>query len=284
MANKNTAWAWKNKDESKAKAIAHNKEMIEKYESASKYAAMNSIIYKEDFSYSSETPGIIPRIRLIKTDTIRCIDVARYAIPKKERSVRGLLETDKAKICILNFASFKNPGGMFLNGSMAQEEALCHASNLYNILSDDVIFDNFYAENRKSLNKALYHNRAVYTPGLLVFIPKDHGTHQDSVDVLTCAAPNYSAAHRYQNISQEECNKVMASRIKYILDIMEANKVDIPILGAFGCGVFGNDPKFVAEEFQRCLKSFDYNFSYVSFAVPGGINFKYFEDVLTNGE
>lgn len=38
--------------------------------------------------------------------------------------------TDRSKTAILNYASYKHPGG----GSSAQEEALCHESNLYPIL------------------------------------------------------------------------------------------------------------------------------------------------------
>ena len=37
--------------------------------------------------------------------------------------------TDRSKT-----ASYKHPGGYFLGGSSAQEEALCHESNLYPIL------------------------------------------------------------------------------------------------------------------------------------------------------
>lgn len=32
------------------------------------------------------------------------------------------------KMAVLNFASYKNPGGMYLKGSKAQEECLMHAS------------------------------------------------------------------------------------------------------------------------------------------------------------
>lgn len=273
---------WNKKQENAKIAKAHAEEMAKKYDANIEMSILNSKIYLEDFTkdYSQDTPpGNIPIIRLIKTDTISCIKVANKYITKE---IKGY---NPPKICLLNFASFKNPGGRFIDGSMAQEEAICHATNLYNILSDKRITDKFYTPNLKSLNKALYKNRAIYTPNVVTLVPNNAGGKSVvTVDVLTCAAPNYNAAHKYQNISREECNEVIDSRIKYILDILDDNKVDIAILGAFGCGVFGNDPKFVAETFQKYIKSFDYHMKWCLFAVPGGPNFEAFKDVLTNGE
>lgn len=274
---------WNQKQENAKIARAHTEDMWKKYNANIELSIQNSKIYLEDFTkdYSQDTPpGNIPAIRLIKTDTIDCIKVARSHITTK------VIESKNPKICILNFASFKNPGGRFIDGSMAQEEAICHKTDLYNILSDKRITDKFYTPNLKSLNKALYKNRAIYTPNVIVELDTSVKDVKQTVtvDVLTCAAPNYNAANKYQNIQRDECNEVMDSRIKYILDIMDENKVDIAILGAFGCGVFGNDPKFVAESFQKHIKSFDYNMVWCLFAIPGGPNFNAFKEILTNGQ
>lgn len=133
---------WSKKQENAKIAKAHTEEMAKKYDTNIEMGILNSKIYLEDFTkdYSQDTPpGNIPAIRLIKTDTISCIKVANKHIITKE--IKGY---NPPKICLLNFASFKNPGGRFIDGSMAQEEAICHATNLYNILSDKRITDKFY--------------------------------------------------------------------------------------------------------------------------------------------
>ena len=102
---------------------------------------------------------------------------------KDQDSVFGL--TDRSKTAILNYASYKHPGGYFLGGSSAQEEVLCHESNLYPILL--AFDDTYYAWNRQRLNRALYLDRAIY-----VVFEKDN-----SRKLATCASPNYRTAHKF---------------------------------------------------------------------------------------
>lgn len=148
---------------------------------------------------------------------------------------------DGSNVCILNYASYKYPGGMFLEGSMAQEECLCHASDLFPIL---VAFnDTYYDWNRGRLNRALYLNRAIYTPNVIFQDLK----RTKLASVLTCAAPNYRAAKRYNNVTKEENREVMRSRVEFMYNICAENNVDTLIAGAWGCGVFGQDPKTVCE-------------------------------------
>jgi len=182
------------------------------------------------------------------------------------------------KLAALNFASFKKPGGMFLNGSNAQEEALCHTSNLYNILL--AFAPTYYNQNKKMLNKSLYVDRAIYTPDVIF---EDYAGVIYRADVITCAAPNKKSAQKYYRVSDDDVNNALVSRINHVLYTAYSEKVDTLILGAFGCGVFGNDPYEVATIFKYFLKTKYANcFEKVVFAIPGGKNFEAFIDIFNN--
>ena len=218
---------WSKKDELKKKAIEHTKEMASKYASEIKEAEKNTKLYE---------------IPINKSHLMAWAKVKTNHFVKKTDSVSALFELpqDGRKICILNFASFKNAGGMFLNGSSAQEESLCHESVLFNVLKEK---QEYYDYNRKNLNKGMYLHRALYTPNVVF----ERDNRIMVADVITCAAPNYSVALKYGGFSAEENYKILEERINFVKNTLADNHVDIAILGAWGCGVFKQSPNVVAE-------------------------------------
>ena len=208
-------------------------------------------------------------------------------IPPSRQAASGcitLVETDSVsaaaervsageKICILNFASYKHPGGAFLEGSSAQEEALCHESILYPVLQ--AFKDTYYEWNNRHKNGALYTNRALYTPDVL-FI---HKGEQFKADVVTCAAPNVNTAVRYGHATREQNNEVFADRIKFLNDVIADNCPDVVIVGAWGCGVFGQDASFTAETMLRQMRPV----GRMVYAVPKGYNHRAFSEVFAAG-
>lgn len=189
-------------------------------------------------------------------------------------SVSAIFEFAQAnkRTAVLNFASYKEAGGLFLKGSTAQEEALCHESFLYNVLRN--FENNYYAINSKQLNRGLYKNTALYSPNVMFF----RGERNVQCDVITCAAPNRNVGMKYTNVSINENNKVLYERISYIKDIALHQNVDTLILGAYGCGVFKQDPITVATYIKEI---FEPTGLHVVLAIPGdSYNYKKFKEIF----
>ncbi len=182
------------------------------------------------------------------------------------------------KVCVLNFASYTEPGGKFLDGSMAQEESLCHRSILYNVLYK--CNDSYYEENKKSKNRGLYTNKALFTPEVLFFSNNNEFYSDVCASVITCAAPNMNVGKKYCNVSDSENSIYLRSRIKFILQIADHKGIDTLILGAFGCGVFKQDAKEVARLFKEELNKVKIN--KVIFAIPDKNSYNYlsFKDMF----
>ncbi len=153
------------------------------------------------------------------------------------------------KVALLNFASYTNPGGKFIEGSMAQEESLCHASFLFNVLSG---LREFYNWNNTQKNRGIYTDRAIYSPNVL-FID-EHGKCKHA-DVLTCAAPNRSLIEKYKAFSEDENKEALAKRVLFVRDICVEQHCDTVVLGAWGCGVFRQSPEAVATLFKEAFES-----------------------------
>mmetsp|Transcript_88749 Transcript_88749/g.148098 ORF Transcript_88749/g.148098 Transcript_88749/m.148098 type:complete len:109 (-) Transcript_88749:836-1162(-) len=74
----------------------------------------------------------------------------------------------------------------------------------------------------------------------------------------------------------------MTRRIDKVLAILTENQCDVVVLGAFGCGVFKNDPWEVASIFKTLLSStYAQAFSKVVFAIYGDQEFRAFNQVFS---
>lgn len=246
------------REQLKEQASLHHAEMIKRF-------GMNidngcNIIYDKDSKFVSYDDKVIQFPLIVSTN-----DTVAEVISQAKNSVSW--------IGVLNFASFTSPGGGFLNGAHAQEEDLCHNSNLYERISTET---EFYAYNIKHKNNGAYENRAIFSYDVEFIDPDTDNEYL--VDVITCAAPNKSVG-KYQEISWNN-TEILKSRIKFILDIARTEEIQILILGAWGCGVFGQDPKEVAKLFKEELTSGKYNFERVVFAIPAGYNYDCFKEII----
>lgn len=150
----------------------------------------------------------------------------------------------------LNFASAHHPGGGFLSGARAQEESLARSSGLYACLQGNPFYDYHHTQN-----DALYSDYAIYAPEVPI-IRRDDGTLLDEpypCSFLTCAAVNAKRLLRSDPARQGEIRPVMGRRIRRVLTLMAQHNFEAIILGAWGCGAFGNDGEEIATSFRTAL-------------------------------
>lgn len=193
-------------------------------------------------------------------------------------AARGLADKGH-RVAALNFASAKNPGGGFLSGARAQEESIARASGLYAMLLDDPMYD-----HHRALRDPLYTTWVIYSPDVPVF-RLDDGQLLDEpyfCSFLTSPAVNVGALH-HRDRRGDEIRRVMEERVGRVLGVAAVHGHEVLVLGAWGCGVFRNDPGMIAELFQVALAGrFRGAFTHVVFAVldPSGDTIGAFEQVF----
>lgn len=241
------------RDDLRTRAAAHIKEMGTRFGEKIKYSAENSVIY----GGSGKAP--------CKSDKKRDTEMFVLNIDSTEAVLRY------PGAALLNFASYRHAGGGFVTGAWAQEEAICHDSTLYSVLCK---FEEFYAENEKKLNNSLYTDRAIFSPKIVF----ERGEKSAECDVITCAAPNLSAA-RGRGITERENEAAVKQRVDFVISIAEEQNCGTVILGAWGCGVFGQDPAVMARLFKERLGAS--SLERAVFAIPGqNKNYTSFKEIV----
>ncbi|WP_326586643.1 TIGR02452 family protein [Streptomyces sp. NBC_01294] len=154
-------------------------------------------------------------------------------------------------VAVLNFASARNPGGGYVRGAKAQEEALCRASALYETLLEAPE----YYEAHRAERSTFYTDRVIHSPAVPVF-RDDRGELLETpfrAGFLTSPAPNAGTIRRQEPERVAEIPGALVRRAELVLEVAALHGYRRLVLGAWGCGVFQNDPAEVAEAFRGLL-------------------------------
>jgi uncharacterized protein (TIGR02452 family) len=192
-------------------------------------------------SDASSTSAPLPKIKVIQSDTL---DAAQSILSSASKN-------SSTRVAALNMASSLQPGGGVLKGSRAQEESICLRSTLYASLRRE-----FYR---------LPETSAVYTPDVLVFRSSNFLAEGDMVkseqffiDVISVAALRYPDLKVLEDGSkvyddEEASTEAMTLKVRLIFQIAKEKGITHLVLGALGCGAYGNPPEEVARIFKRVI-------------------------------
>ncbi|KAI1800773.1 hypothetical protein F4811DRAFT_564467 [Daldinia bambusicola] len=215
-----------------------------------------------------------PRISLCVADTLE----AAYSLllvpdhpqsptdqqQQQQRRRRDLSNTT-ARVGVLNMASPLSAGGGFLNGASSQEESLCMRSTLLPSLRDE-----FYR---------LPELGVVFTPDVLVFpeeeevLPKRDRWFVDVASAAMIRIPEIdvdaeSGFARYASAADRE---LAVRKVRAVLRVFAAKGVRRVVLGAWGCGAYGNPVGEIAKAWRKKKKESDSDswecFEHVVFAI-----------------
>lgn len=238
---------------------------------AGRYQAANQVVMF-DAARPAELWTAEELERLVKETEIPGQAPAAALEVRGEGTVEALFRLSRGELLcprlgVLNFASAKNPGGGFLNGSLAQEECLAFCSNLYHTQTTGQ-GPRYYEINRACPDP-------VYTDTMLIgdvtfFRTENLILTKDCVTcpVITAPAVNMGVVLRSGG-SADRAREVMKGRMRKILALFAYWGCADLILGAYGCGVFRNDPEDVARFWQELLEGENWSrlFHSVTFSI-----------------
>ena len=211
------------------------------------------------------TPEMCEALRI---DGLPSGDSTQYEVTSETTQVAAKRLNDLGcdDVVVLNFASARNPGGGFLRGAKAQEEDLTRCSALYPCLVPQT---DYYQTNRNQ-KSMLYTDHLIYSPKVPWFRirSKDEPNELFMASVITAPAPNAAQALS-RGVEPDAIEESLRRRCGYVLRVAKENGHKNLVLGAWGCGVFGNNPEMVASAFADWLKSPEFSgaFSRVVFAI-----------------
>lgn len=188
-----------------------------------------------------QDPVAKPQLELRVTDTL----TAAHQLTSEAISDSG---NRKVRVGILNMASMLAAGGGFLNGASSQEASLCMRTTLLPSLHDE-----FYR---------LPEVGGVYTPDVLVFrdvqgedLDKRDRWFVDCVSAGMLRFPNITVDEKtgQGSYSSDKDRALVLEKMRAVMRIFQSKNVSKIVLGAWGCGAFGNPVGEIAAAWRKAL-------------------------------
>lgn len=160
-------------------------------------------------------------------------------------------------VLVLNLANPVHPGGGVRRGASAQEEDLCRSSSLLWSLESDHAAK-YYEYNRK-LGSCMGSDAMMFTPEVEIIRDENGALLEETVvaAVLTCAAP--MVMHGMEGMGEDAYQDMVYNRIMGMLKCAVYFGYRNLVLGAWGCGAFGNDAHMISDLFRKALKEMRFN-------------------------
>lgn len=228
-----------------------------------------SVLYQQELPMAGETDYKgTTSIKVLEQD---CLVVAK-----------GMLERGYNP-AVLNLASSWSPGGGVVQGSRAQEESIFRRTNLYRSLYQfahggkpdmfatkpepiDLKKTPHYKEHLD------YHFGGIYTPGATVFRASNFELFQKpfQMSFIIVAAIKEPVLTPTGHLTDADKDQTR-DKIRTILRIGLKHGHDCLVLGALGCGAYGNPPADVARLFHEVIEEEEFRDKYkmIAFAIVG---------------
>ena len=155
-------------------------------------------------------------------------------------------------VLVLNFANPVNKGGGVRIGAKAQEEDLCRKSSL--LLSLESREAAAYYQYNRNLETFMGSDALIFSPWVEIIRDEEGALLEETetVAVLTCAAPMITRGLEGQSV--EQYWDMLYNRIRGMLACAAKAGYDTLVLGAWGCGAFGNDAAMMSDLFRQALE------------------------------
>ncbi len=241
-------------------ATYHSREVIRAVESGSYETTSGRVDWKRAVVDAMLAKVSIPPWQVLPPSHQEGFELTKIQV-SNETTIGAILRLNEQGLrpLSLNFANGVEPGGGFLRGARAQEEAICRVSSLYWTLQGDAMY--LHHSYRHAVDSTDW---AILSPQVPVF-RSETGSLFDTpllADFITCAAP-YTPT-----VGQPTAGDLLRNRIHRVFAIAKAYGYSSLILGAWGCGAFGNDPNRTARDFREAIEGdFNGQFASIVFAI-----------------